>query len=245
MSIPPSDLAWVVYAAAARGDPTLLKELISRGAPIDLETPHEDAALSLATSDGDLHAIKTLTSAGSRPNDGSLYIAAAQLNAPAIKPLRGSGHDVNWPCPRHGFQIPLASIIFASRETWPTQRDLEDALDDLTPFPEAKYQEGEKSVLHHILDQVHCPVPILQAYARAARLREQPSKDDCYLFKDPLSKLCYSPTMYIRHCSPATRSRPARLELFNILKGLSFRDRYYAESGPVTQLTRKSLPSSA
>jgi hypothetical protein len=129
--------------------------------PSILETPHGDTALPLATSDGDLHAIKALTSTGSRPNDGSLHIAAAQLNAPAIKLIRGSGHDVNWPCPRHGFQIPLANIIFASRETWPTQRDLEDALDNLTPFPEAKFQEGEKSVLHHILDQVHCPVPIL------------------------------------------------------------------------------------
>ena len=126
----------------------------------------------------------------------------------------------------------MASLIFASRKTRPAQRKLEDALENLTPFPEAKCQEGEKSIFHHILDQVHFPVPILQAYARAARLHEQPSKDDYYLFKDPHSKLCFSPTMYVWHCSPDTRSQPARLELFNILKGLTFRDRYYAESGP-------------
>lgn len=74
--IPPSDLARVVHAAAAREDPTLLNQLISRGIPIDLETPHGETALSLATMNGNLHAIKTLTSAGSRPNDGSLHIAA-------------------------------------------------------------------------------------------------------------------------------------------------------------------------
>lgn len=98
-------MVWVMYAAAARKDPTLFKQLISRGATIDLETSHGDTALSLATERNDLVAIENLTGAGSQPNDGSLHIAASRLNARSIKLLRDSGHDVNWPCP--GFQIPL------------------------------------------------------------------------------------------------------------------------------------------
>lgn len=231
--IPPSDMVCVMHAAAARKDPTLFKQLISRGVTIDLETSHGDTALSLATYDDDLVAIKALTGAGSRRNDGSLHIAASQLNARSIKLLRDSGHEVSWPCPRFGFQIPLASLVCVEREPGKiNQRALEDALESLTPFPEAKCQEGEKSALHHILDHPTCPVQILQAYARAARLHEQPSKDDYYLFKDPLSKLCFSPPMYVWYRSPATRSQETRVELFNILRSLSFRDRYYAESGP-------------
>lgn len=115
--IPPSDMVWDMYAAAARKEPTLFKQLISRGTTIDLENSHGVTALSLAADGDDLVAIKTLTGAVCRRNDGSL-----------------------------------------------------------TPFPEAECQEGEKSMLHHILDHPTCPVQILQAYARAARLHEQPSR---------------------------------------------------------------------
>lgn len=141
--IPPSDMVWVMYAAAARKEPTLFKQLISRGTTIDLENSHGVTALSLAADGDDLVAIKTLTGAGCRRNDGSLNVAASRLNAPSIKLLRDSGHDVNWPCPRHGFQIPLASLVLAERKPGKiNQRALGDALESLTPFPEAECQEG-------------------------------------------------------------------------------------------------------
>lgn len=62
-------MVWVMYAAAARKEPTLFKQLISRGTTIDLENSYGVTALSLAADEDDLVAIKTLTGAGCRRND--------------------------------------------------------------------------------------------------------------------------------------------------------------------------------
>ncbi|KAK1831411.1 hypothetical protein QBC39DRAFT_407805 [Podospora conica] len=243
LGIPSAAVVKMIYAAAAREEPTVFDQF--RGAQIDCHHSDGTTALSLATSDGNLQAIKRLTDAGSRTNDGSLHIAAAQRNAEAIKLLRASGHDLNWPSATDGL-IPVMCLIENAEGLGPAhERALEDALASLTPFPQPKCHQGEPSILHHILDQWTCSVPLLRAYARVTRLHDQSSKDDVYLFKEPRTKLCYSPTAYLQYIFPERRNPMTVADLLSILRGLGFEDRYYAESGPQPLgYTPEALPQS-
>jgi len=186
-----------------------------------------------ATAAGNIDAMKILIEAGADVNDGSLHIAARNLDITCIKFLKNHDHDAGYPCIALDGRPPLAELCYAARGSGPRwEYRVELAIREFIPLHDVhrwRSLDG-KTVLHLAIDNPTSAYPILGAFLRVSQLWRNPNRDDDYLYIDTGNYMCYSLTQYVNRLCPG-KSSEERASLIHLLKSNQFVDRFYSEFG--------------
>lgn len=224
-----------MHLAAGSGRLSILKKLMALQGEFHIQLPDSvgRTPLCCATEAGNVGAMTALMEAGAQVDDGSLHIAARNLDISSIRLLRGQGHDVHYPHAVLGGRRPLAELCFTasgSGRSWEFQ--VEAAIRELLPLPDPQWRPvHDKSFLHLAIDNKTSAHALLGAILRVSHLWRNPSRNDDYLYADLATGLFRSPTKYIDHLCPDKSSRE-RESLVRLLNAQEFVDRFYAETGP-------------
>lgn len=228
-------------------DPSLLLlvlERFSSGAKVLRQlTDHAESELQVAdsvgltplcyaTARGNTEAMRTLIEAGAAVDEGSLHIAARNLDTVGIKLLRAHGHDIYYPSPIFDGCPPLAELCPAAHGSGPRwESKLEAAIRELTPLLDHQWRSIHgKSIIHLAIDNPASAPAILNSLLRVSQARRSASRDEDYLYIDFSNDICYSPMQYVdRLCTEKTTE--GCVSLVHLLKAHQFVDRYFAKFG--------------
>ncbi|KAK1831232.1 hypothetical protein QBC39DRAFT_96289 [Podospora conica] len=224
-----------MHLAAGSGRLSVLSKLIKLQGEFNIQLPDSAGLTPLcrATESGNAGAMTALIEAGAKVDDGSLHIAARNLDIPSIRLLRGHGHDPHYPHVNLDGRRPIAELCFTASGSGPAwEFQVEAAIRELLPLPDSKWRPTyEKSFLHLAIDNKSCARALLGVILRVSQLWRNPGRDDDYLYSVPATGRFYSLTQYVEQLCQNKRSREKE-SLIDLLKSQQFVDRFYAESGP-------------
>ncbi|KAM7219296.1 hypothetical protein V8F06_005332 [Rhypophila decipiens] len=226
-----------VHLAARGGRVEILRVIISHSNLYDIREMdgHDWTPLCHATAAGNTEAMNILFDAGAGVDDGSLHLASRNVDILCMQLLKTHGHAVQCPSKIRAMQgrFPLAELCYTAQGSNPSWHlTVEDAINQLQPLLDStwRFMGDDKTVLHLAIDNPTSAFPILRAFLSISKLYANPNRDEDYLYTDPNSNLCYSPTEYVSRLCP-TKPPQERAQLVNLLKDNQFRDRFFAVSG--------------
>ncbi|OAA56948.1 Ankyrin repeat-containing domain protein [Niveomyces insectorum RCEF 264] len=229
--------------------PDVVTLLLQAGADVDVADHRGHTPLFLAacasgggggsSNDTGLAMLADVLAAGPSVNDGSLHVAARNLNVAAMKLLVAHGHEVDFPSPHHAGRSALAELC------------LYGSSDDALPLSAARLKDLNQSVAYLLSQgsdvrlrsegktplllalEAHDPVATTQALLKAGLYKTV--NDPCNQYSD--NTYTYSPTMYVAHVRPWSSSSSSSLtdvreRLLAVLRTSRAEDVFYAHTGP-------------
>ncbi|RKU48984.1 hypothetical protein DL546_009586 [Coniochaeta pulveracea] len=202
---------------------------------VDIVDATGNTALTLATRvGGDIGAtmMDSILLAEPSKNDGSLHVAARQLNLAAVRALVEHGHDVDFPSPIHGGRSALAEVCCNASHAGPLtvaqQKDMEKTMMYLLDNgSDPAIQSDGRSVLLLALESGD-PVQTTRILLKVGMWKHVNAE-----FNNYTDGTCiYSPTQYVLRIMPQSDTTS---ELLTLLRHNRAKDTYYALTGPQPQ----------
>ncbi|EFX06055.1 hypothetical protein CMQ_4124 [Grosmannia clavigera kw1407] len=215
----------------------LVETLITAGANIDIADYAGNTPLFMAVcsgGDAGLSMVESILGAEPSRNDGSLHMAARNLNVKVMKLLVQHGHEVDFPSDLHDGRSALAEICLHGSDgrvlTASALREMEYAISYLIKEgSDVTLRSDGKTPLLLALE-AEDPVGTTQVLLKAGMHKYVNKAFNQY---DDGTHI-YSPTMYVSHVRYLQPSTPAaetvREKLLGLLRRSRTEDVYYAHS---------------
>lgn len=215
----------------------LVEILIAAGAHVDVADYAGNTPLFMAVcsgGDAGLAMTKSVLEAEPSKNDGSLHMAARNLNAKVMKLLVQHGHDVDFPSDLHDGRSALAEICLHGSDgrvlTAGMLRDMEYATAFLIDEgSDVTIRSDGKTPLLLALE-AEDPVSTTQVLIKAGMHKHVNKAFNQY----DDGTYIYSPTMYVKHVLYPQTSMPSasvvREKLLGLLRRSRTEDVFYAHS---------------
>jgi hypothetical protein len=199
---------------------------------VDVVDATGNTALTMATRiGGEIGAtmMDSILLAEPSRNDGSLHVAAKELNLAAVKALVTHGHDVDFPSPIHGGRSALAEVCYnasyAGSLTAAQRRDMEKIMTYLLDngSDPAIHSEGKSALLLAL--ESGDPVETTRILLKVGMWKQVNAEFNNYTDGTHI----YSPTQYVLRVMPQSATTS---QLLTLLRHNRAKDTYYALTGP-------------
>ncbi|CAK7225041.1 hypothetical protein SCUCBS95973_005726 [Sporothrix curviconia] len=231
----PLSMATPLMLAIESKRPDLVQALIRAGAEVDVADYAGNTPLFLAVRAGGdmgIAMMSTLLESGAElsRNDGSLHMAAQDLNLKAIKMLVKNKHDIDFPSPVYEGRSALAQICLHGTDGGPMTASWLKSLNHCISYlvdqgSDVQLRNNGRTPLLLALE-AQDPVATTQALLKAGMYKFVNSPFNQYHDKI----YTYSPTMYVRLVlQPPTEVRE---KLLAVLQMSRAEDLYFARTGP-------------
>lgn len=243
----------ILAAKYNRGD--IVAKIVDQKARVSVKDQFDRSALFYASRVGNVDAVKALTKAKSRVNDGSLHEAARELHSNVVQLLREAGHSANYPSSdkHHDGRDALQELALLARPTASQTGQLEDTIkalvtridkDDKIKLLRDSNSPGYKNAIFLALDNQDdgCYL-VCKALLDVAmwKVVNEESNTYCELHPETGEKQYVSPTMYIKLRWSYGHER-YREDLLDLMYRMRCPDRFFAEEGREQPLAVIGMP---
>lgn len=232
----------ILAAKYNRGD--VVAKLVDGKARVSVKDQFDRSALFYASRVGNVDAVKALTKAKSRVNDGSLHEAARELHSNVVQLLREAGHSANYPSSdkHHDGRDALQELALLARPTTSQKAQLEDTIkalvtridkEDKIKLLRDSDTPGHKNAIFLALDnQDDGCYFVCKALLDVAMWKVVKEETNTYCELDPETgaRLYVSPTMYIKLALSYGHEK-YRNDLLELMYRMRCPDRFFAEEG--------------
>lgn len=232
----------ILAAKYNRGDVVTI--LVDKKARVSAKDQFDRSALFYASRVGNMDAIKALTKAKARVDDGSLHEAARNLRSEAVQQLIKAGHSANYPSSdkHHDGRDALQELALLARPTKSQASQVEDTIKALASSKDKADQiellrhsntSRYKNALFLALDnQSDGCLLVCRALLDVVMWKVVDKEANTYCELDPETgtKHFVSPTMYIQ-LGWSYGQGQYKGELLRLLYRMRCPDRFYAELG--------------